>query len=195
MTLKNAVVTTFAVFSFGSAVANADVVLDWNNTMVETVSGQNPFAQARFAAITQLAVFEAVNAVTRQYMPYLGTISAPPGSSAEAAAIAAAHAVLRNYVPTAAATLDGQEAMSLASIPDGPEKANGIAVGEAAAAAMIAARVSDGAGPPKFYTPVSADPGQWQPTASCPSGGGILFQWQDLTPFAVQSSIGAPESF
>ncbi len=188
MTLKNAVVTTFAVLSLGSAVANADVVLEWNNIMVTTVSGQNPFAQARFAAITQLAVFEAVNAVTRQYMPYLGTISAPPGSSAEAAAIAAAHSVLKNYFPAAAATLDGQEAMSLASIPDGPEKANGIAVGEAAAAAMIAARVSDGAGPPKFYTPVSADPGQWQPTASCPSGGGILFQWQDLTPFAVQSS-------
>ena len=140
MTLKNAVVTTFAVLSLGSALANADVVLEWNSIMVAAVSGQNPFAQARFAAITQLAVFEAVNAVTGQYTPYLGTISAPPGSSAEAAAIAAAHAVLKNYFPAAAATLDGQEAKSLASIPDGPAKVNGIAVGEAAAAAMIAAR-------------------------------------------------------
>ncbi len=79
MTLKNAVVTTFAVLWFGSAVANADVVLDWNNIMVTTVSGQNPFAQARFAAITQLAVFEAVNAVTGQYTPYLGTDQRAPG--------------------------------------------------------------------------------------------------------------------
>ena len=53
-------------------------------------SGQDPFAQARFAAITQVAVFEAVNAVTGHYTPYLGTITAPPGSSVETAAIAAA---------------------------------------------------------------------------------------------------------
>ena len=50
---------------FGSAVARADVVLDWNAIAVNTAiaNGQNPFAQARFAAIVQLAVFEAVNAI------------------------------------------------------------------------------------------------------------------------------------
>jgi hypothetical protein len=188
MTGKNAFVTTVAVLLFGSAVANADVVLDWNKIMVATVSGQNPFAQARFAAITQVAVFEAVNAVTGHYTPYLGTITAPPGSSAEAAAIAAAHAVLKNYFPAAAASLDAARANSLASIPDGPAKLNGIAVGEAAAAAMIAARMNDGTAPPQFYTPVSSDPGQWQPTPSCPAAGGILLQWRNVTPFAVQSS-------
>ena len=51
---------------------DGDVVLDWNAIMVTTVSGQNPFAQARFAAITQLAVFEAVNSITGDYEPYLG---------------------------------------------------------------------------------------------------------------------------
>jgi hypothetical protein len=91
MSRKYTLITTVAALLVGSVVANADVVLDWNKIMVATVSGQNPFAQARSAAITQLAVFEAVNAVTGLYTPYLGTISAPPGSSAEAAAIAAAH--------------------------------------------------------------------------------------------------------
>jgi hypothetical protein len=67
---------------FGSALANTDGVQDWNKVMVETVSGQNPFARARFAAITQLAAFEAVNAITGRCTPYLGTITAPPGSSA-----------------------------------------------------------------------------------------------------------------
>jgi hypothetical protein len=188
MTGKNAFVTTVAVLLFGSAVANADVVLDWNKIMVATVSGQNPFAQARFAAITQVAVFEAVNAVTGHYTPYLGTITAPPGSSAEAAAIAAAHAVLKNYFPAAAASLDAARANSLASIPDGPAKLNGIAVGEAAAAALIAARMNDGAAPPQFFMPVSSDPGQWQLTPSCPAAGGILLQWRNVTPFAVQNS-------
>ena len=147
MTRRNAFMTTVAALLLGSAAANADVVLDWNNIMVATVSGQNPFSQARLAAITQVAVFEAVNAVTGDYTPYLGTISAPPGSSAEAAAVAAAHTVLKNFFPAAAASLDAAQANSLASIPDGPAKMNGIAVGEAAAAAMIAARTNDGAAP------------------------------------------------
>ncbi len=46
--------------------------------MVTTISSQNPFAQARIAAITQLAVFEAVNAITGEFDPYLGPISAQP---------------------------------------------------------------------------------------------------------------------
>jgi hypothetical protein len=79
-----------------AAVARADVVLDWNAIAVNTAiaSGQNPFAQARFAAIAQLAVFEAVNAITGDYHPYLGAIVAPRGASADAAAIAAAYRVL-----------------------------------------------------------------------------------------------------
>ena len=118
--------------------ARADVVLDWNTVMVTTLSSQNPFAQARFAAITQLAVFEAVNAITHDYQPYLGTITAPPSASAEAAAIAAAYRVLITYFPGAATTLDTARTGSLAAIPDGPAKTAGIIVGEAAATAMIA---------------------------------------------------------
>jgi hypothetical protein len=179
---------TAAALLFGSSMANADVVQDWNEIMLETVNGQNPFAQARFAAITQLAVFEAVNATTGRYTPYFGTVTAPPGSSAEAAAVAAAHAVLKNYFPAAAASLDAAREKSLAAMPDGPPKLNGIAVGEAAAAAMIAARTNDGAAPPQFYLPVSSDPGQWQLTPSCSAAGGALLQWRDVTPFAARSS-------
>ena len=48
------------------AIAHADVVLDWNVIAVDTAiaNGQNPFAQARYGAIVQVAVFEAVNATT-----------------------------------------------------------------------------------------------------------------------------------
>ena len=91
---------------FGSAVARADVVLDWNVIAVNTAiaNGQNPFAQARSAAIVQLAVFESVNAITGEYHPYLGTIVAPPGASADAAAIQAAYRVLSTYFPASAST-------------------------------------------------------------------------------------------
>ncbi|HYU57107.1 MAG TPA: hypothetical protein VEO00_03535 [Actinomycetota bacterium] len=116
---------------FSPVAAGADVVLNWNATAVSTMLGQspapNPFAQARFMAITQLAVFEAVNAVTGEYQPYLGTIDAATGASADAAAIAAAHAVLLNYFPGSAAALNAERSSSLAAIPDGPAKDDGVA--------------------------------------------------------------------
>ena len=49
---------------FGPSIAKADVVLDWNEIMVAVVNDQPPPFMNRFAVITQLAVFEAVNAVT-----------------------------------------------------------------------------------------------------------------------------------
>jgi PAP2 superfamily len=167
--------------------AGADVVLDWNATMITTLSGQNPFASARFAAITQLAVFEAVNAITGAYEPYLGAIAAPTGASAEAAAAAAAHRVLRTYFPARAAALDAALATSLSTIPDGPSKQDGISTGNAAAAAMLALRANDGAAVPQFYLPTSNEPGQWQLTPSCSALGGGQRHWGAVTPFSVPS--------
>ena len=65
----------------GSTTARADAVLDWNAIAVNTAvaNKQNPFAQARYAAIVQLAVFEAVNSITHKYQPYLGTITCAAG--------------------------------------------------------------------------------------------------------------------
>jgi hypothetical protein len=168
--------------------ALANPVLDWNETMVATVAPQNPFAQGRFAAITAVAVFEAVNAITGEYEPYLGTIDAPPGASPEAAAIAAAHRVLVNYFPASAAALDAERAASLAAVLDGPAKDDGVAVGEAAAAALIAARAADGAAPPQFHVPGSAVPGEWQATVGCPPAGGVLAHWQNVMPFGVETA-------
>src|SRR5271168_945203 len=166
----------------------SDAVLDWNSIMLTTTATQNPFFQARFAAITQLAVFEAVNAIDKEYEPYLGTITAPSGASRDAAAVAAAHAVLGNYFPGDSSALDAAYVASLASIPNGSAKQDGIEVGEAAAAALIALRTGDGSTPPEFYAPTSSTPGAWQPTPSCPAAGGILLQWRNLRPFAIESA-------
>src|ERR1700687_3774072 len=129
--------------------ARADVVLDWNAIAVSTLvsQGQSPFAQARFLAITQLAVFEAVNAITGNYESYLGTVAAPVGASADAAAVAAAYRALKNYFPLAP-NLDAAYAASLSAIPDGSAKSGGIATGEAAAAQMVAARLGGVSAPP-----------------------------------------------
>lgn len=167
--------------------AQADVVLQWDEITIRTLTtqspGLNPFASARFAAIVRLAVFEAVNAITGEYEGYLGseaagglTISAPAGSSPEAAAIQAAYRVLFNYFGGNAATaaaLNADLAASLALIPAGPAKANGIATGEAAAAALIALRATDGSSPLTNFLPVPPlDPGEWDITPGCPVSPG-----------------------
>jgi hypothetical protein len=175
-----------ATVMLGSAApVRADVVLDWNATMIQTITGLSPFATQRLTAITQLAVFEAVNAVTGGYEPYLGTISAPAGASAEAAAAAAAHGVLKFYYPAKAVALDAALTLSLASIPDGPGEDDGVAVGAAAAAAMIGSRSNDGSSPSASYPPALAAPGVWQPTPSCTAGVGGNLHWRNVTPFGV----------
>ena len=172
---------------FSAQRTRADAVTDWNVVLVSTIGAQNPFAQARLAAITQLAVFEAVNACNGLYRPYLGTVTAPAGASADAAAIVAAHDVLKFYFPAAAASLDAAMALSLAAIPNGQPKNDGIAVGSAAASALIAARANDGSVPPETFLPSSTAPGVWQPTPPA-FGPGILLQWRNVTPFGIRSS-------
>lgn len=160
-----ALLAFFAAILCISQVAIADAVLDWNAIAVDTAvaNGQNPFAQGRYAAIVQLAVFEAVNTITHEYRPYLGTIPGHPGASPEAAAIKAAYHVLSFYFPNSASTLNNALANSLASIPNGQSKTDGIAIGDAAASAMITLRANDGSSPAQFKTPGPAVPASGKP--------------------------------
>ncbi|HTO04820.1 MAG TPA: vanadium-dependent haloperoxidase [Opitutus sp.] len=181
---------------FSGPNVRADVVTEWNHVMEETVLASNPFLQTRSAAITQLAVFEAVNSITGEFEPYLEKLPAPSGASAEAAAVAAAHRALVTLYPNRAATLDALRATSLASIPAGPSRDNGMAVGVAAADAILAVRADDGSSAVVPYTPGSK-PGDWQPTppASAPA---LYPSWGSVTPFAIESGArfrpGSPPS-
>ena len=87
---------------------------------------------------------------------------APHPSSTQAAAVAAAHQVLATYFSYAQSTLDADYASSLAQIPDGKAKTNGIAYGIRAADNLIALRANDGRDAPIFFTqprrPESGDP-------------------------------------
>jgi len=161
-----------------------DLVLRWNQIAAQTATATNPFNQARVGAIVQLAVFEAVNAVTKDYEPYLNPPTvAPPGTSAEAAAIIAAHNVLVTFFPAASAALDAARDLDLAAIPNGSAKTNGVAVGAAAANAMIALRAADGSSPLTTIIPTSTNAGDYQLTTGCAAA--IFYNWQNVTPFGI----------
>ncbi len=166
--------------------AFADTVTDWNAIMRQTIRTEGAHVQSRYAAITQLAVFEAVNSVTKEFTPYLGYVPGAGVASADAAAATAAHKVLSTYFPASADTLDAERTRTLAAIPDGPAKTAGIAVGEAAASAIMAHRASDGASIPVPYTPMPGI-GRWQPTppAMAPA---VATNWGHVTPFALDSA-------
>jgi len=86
---------------FGSAVARADVVTDWNRTMIAGLEASKspPPPSQRIGAIVQASVFDAVNGIERRYTPYHVEPAAPPGASRAAAAASAAYTALVALMP------------------------------------------------------------------------------------------------
>jgi membrane-associated phospholipid phosphatase len=168
-------------------VPSANVVLEWNTRTLEAIkaTSTNPLLASRALAITQAAVYDAVNAIDGTYAPYVFNGQAPPTASPEAAAATAAYHTLVELFPTRRADFDAALASSLADVPDGPAENQGVAVGQAAAASILALRRHDGFDAVVPYTP-GTDPGDWRPTppAFLPALGA---QWPQVTPFAMSS--------
>ena len=178
---------TFA-FSFSQS-AQANMVTDWNVNATTAAAApiKNGVVQTRIYAMVHAAVHDALNAIDRRYHPYALDMLVDPDASPEAAVAAAAHDVLVHELPVSQHAFLGEAyTNSLSGIPDGPAKVAGIAIGQAAAAAIIAVRILDGADAPMSYTPGSG-PGEWIPTppAFLPA---FLPGWGEVTPFILRSS-------
>ena len=160
-----------ALFLFAASV-QADVVTDWNQKASEiTVAHQaGPWGQAPMVLI-QAAVFESVNAVTRRY-PQTGylKLDAPAGASIDAAVAAVNRAVLTRMATTQGAAIEAAYQAALATVPEGPSKADGIALGERAVSGILAMRKPTGA-LPVFYRPITGA-GAYVPTV-VPAGADL----------------------
>jgi hypothetical protein len=176
---------------FASAGLHAqNVVIDWNSiasTVIITNAKEPSTASGVWFAYVHLAVYDAVNAIDHRHQPYLFTTEAPAGASKDAAAAAAAHRVLANYFPTQQVSLDAQFASSLAAISDTPANISaGMAIGEQAAQALIAARSHDGLLANLPYSP-PVGPEFWQPTP--PKFADPLTPWlSQMVPFTMTSA-------
>lgn len=117
--------------------AAADVIGDWNTKALDFVVSHKmlPPPAERIVAMTQLAMFDAVNSIDLKYRPYLVQLSAVPTASKEAAAAAAAGTVLAGVDPQTQDQVKADLAAYLTAIPDGAAKSEGIKLGEAVAAA------------------------------------------------------------
>ena len=145
--------------------ACADIVTDWNQTALEVLKvervGGNP--GTRTLAMMHVAMSDAINAVQGRYTRYLATVPARPAASVEAAAAAAARLILVQLYPNQKAMIEEAYAQTVKTIPDGPAKGDGIALGEQVATQVQADRAADGTSVPDTYRPLT-NPGVWVPT-------------------------------
>ncbi|MEG4293833.1 phosphatase PAP2 family protein [Microcoleus sp. C2C3] len=162
-------------------------VTEWNTILldaVRTASSAPPLA-SRNMAMVHAAIYDSVNSISKKYSPYLVSIDAPAGTSQEAATAAAAHRTLVGLYPAQAGKFDAALQSSLAKIPDGKAKQDGIALGQQVADQMISSRNTDGITKVVEYTP-STDLGSWVPTPPALAAA-LAPQWPQVTPFAMTS--------
>jgi PAP2 superfamily len=175
-------------------------VVTWNATLLIIV--RTPGAQpktvhpTRSFAIMHAAIYDAVNAIDKTHQPYLVRLRGASRSASQgAAASSAAHEVLVALYPSFQVTLDAQLKQSLALIPDGPDKTEGIAIGKTVADQILAARSNDGSNAQPVPFVFGNAPGDFQSTPpNLPSPQ--FTNWSHVTPFALESAsqfrLGSP---
>jgi len=145
-------------------------IADWHAVMESSVAstGRKNVVALPYFAYVDVAMYDAVNSIDERFQPFAVDVHAPRGASKDAAAASAAHDVLTHYFPAQAATFDAALANSLAAVPDGQSKTDGINVGKAVAAQWLTLRVGDGLEAAIVFTP-GHGPGIWEPVPTYPA--------------------------
>lgn len=140
-------------------------MLDWNELMLDAIRASNtaPTLSTRNLAILNLAIWDAVNSVTRDHQRYQFQRDVPAGTPAEAAAVGAASYVVPTLYPSVGAKATALfETWWSVSAQDEPTTA-GLALGEEIARLTLESRANDGAATQVPYIPDAA-PGEWRRT-------------------------------
>ncbi len=163
------------------------MVIQWNQAVLAAIRNDRPSIGfvTRDLAIVQSAISDAVNSIDHTSGAFLVQADAPADASPVAAAAAAGLFTTSALFPTDTALFQATFQASLADVPDGQAKTDGLAVGRFVAEQTLIARATDGANAVVSYTPGTA-PGDWRPTppAFAPAQ---TPQWPHVTPFALES--------
>jgi len=156
----------------------------------------NPLHESRMYAMVQVAVHDTLNAIQPRYRTYAYEGEAPAGTSVDAAVAVAAHEVLVTALGqltppfdagagAGVAVVDDAFADAMAAVPEGRAKSDAVAVGTAAAAAVLALRADDGSDTPLIVDsyPQGTEPGEWRFTPDRPFA--FAPGWGEVDTFAV----------
>jgi hypothetical protein len=189
------VIGLILAFALASESFAQNPIADWHAVMESSVAstGRKNVVALPYFAYVDVAMYDAVNSIDERFQPFAVDVHAPRGASKDAAAASAAHDVLTHYFPTQAATFDAALANSLAAIPDGQSKTDGITVGKTVAAQWLTLRAADGLEAAIVYTP-GHGPGIWElvptypapPPNTPPAPVGVWMR--QFKPFAMHSA-------
>jgi hypothetical protein len=202
-----ALVATLSTGAF-AAPAGGDAVILWNAnagaaaTKACITPDGDPFHESRIYAMMHIAIYDALNAIDRRFQPHTYDKKADPGTSPDAAVAAAAHDVLvplikqlpsellkPGCIDAGVASAEAAYTAALAAIPDSPAKNQGVALGQATAAAILKARANDHGNDGPFLNkncPPSGQPGAYQCVPGFPFT--VFETWEKVTPFVLQDS-------
>ena len=175
-TISASMFLLFCFFFFGSKISAQNVVTDWASIIQPAVlsngsgGARSPGTAEILHATIQLAMYDAAIAVEGGYAPFAANLSAPAGADVRAAVATAGYRTARARVAASQISyLDAQYATYMGGIPDGQPKTDGIQVGEAAAAAMLALRANDGYDNIVLYqcSSIPLPIGEFEPNGGC----------------------------
>lgn len=181
--VRSVVRTSLAVVVFTAglvASARADVITTWNDQVFATGGPQIQ----RTLAMVHVAMFDALNAIEPRYQPYLKVPLAPAGVSPEAAAAGAAYGVLIRLFPAQQQALDSALTASLAAVPQGTARTDGLKYGDLVAQFIYGRRLDDQMLNPAPAYVSGSGPGAYQTGGAVPVNSNAA-TW---TPFGLQSA-------
>lgn len=181
------IVSIFGI-ALAAAPAKADTVTFWNVTAIDTIRTAalgplTPVLGSRVMAMMHVAMADAVTSIHPEYKPYAVRLQGHGNADSIAAASSAAYGVLVRLFPAQKSSLDAALVQSLAQVPDGKKKDEGVAVGEEIAGRIIALRSNDGSDVRMTYTP-PVGLGYWLPDPR--TGASPFLSWRYVTPWTMQ---------
>lgn len=173
-----------------------NVVSYWNDIANKTVlapspaSAVNPTPEEQRptfffdVASVHVAIYDSVVAIEGRYKPFAVRPTAPAvGASTEAAVSAAAYGVLKGLFPNRSAVYQAAYEQRLSTVPDGPAKTMGVALGSEVAAEVVRLRANDGRMVALAPYVSGTGPGQFRAASPNP----VFRHFPSIKPFALHS--------
>ncbi len=164
-----------------------DIVLLWNEAALNAIKLERtpPPVAARNLAILHISIYDAVNSVARTHRSFHVQLSPPSSTSIVTSATVAGYQALAALYPRQVSRFNAILDDSLASIPEGIAKTDGITLGRKVAAKVLAWRDDDLKVKKRTYFSRS-ELGRWQPTPPDYTPP-LLPEWSSVRSFAIRS--------
>jgi hypothetical protein len=136
--------------------------------------------------MVNVAMHDALNNIEKRFNTYALDGTVKTGADPDAALGQAAHDIIVALLPPQKLYADSLLDLTLNAVPTGANKDEGIAVGKAAATAMLSKRLNDGAVTAQYPITQGTLPGAYRSTPPFEASGmAALPGWGKLKPFAL----------